>query len=160
MARQYSTRDFFRQMPNTLLARYFEARGVLGELDFRAMKDTQPDELLAAWLKVLDDRRNPMDAELLEIFDMSCEKGSLAIMDEAAWQLRADPETYTEFAKKLSGLANHYERAMVRKRVQAEKDKRTKGFLRIVAQEESISVSRLKQLVAPTTVSSNIPGKK
>ena len=30
MARHYSTRDFFRQMPNALLARYFQARGLLG----------------------------------------------------------------------------------------------------------------------------------
>ncbi len=27
MARHYSTKDFFRQMPNTLLARYFHQRG-------------------------------------------------------------------------------------------------------------------------------------
>ena len=33
MARHYATRDFFRQMPNPLLARYFHARGVLGDLD-------------------------------------------------------------------------------------------------------------------------------
>ena len=50
MARHYSTRDFFRQMPNALLARYFQARGLLGDLDFAAMKETQPDELFAAWL--------------------------------------------------------------------------------------------------------------
>ena len=29
MGRHYSTRDFFRQMPNQLLARHFAARGVL-----------------------------------------------------------------------------------------------------------------------------------
>ena len=34
MARQYSTRDFFRQMPNAMLARYFAGRTVFGELDF------------------------------------------------------------------------------------------------------------------------------
>jgi len=50
MARHCSTRDFFRQMPNALLARYFHARGLFGELDFAAMKETQPDELFAAWL--------------------------------------------------------------------------------------------------------------
>ncbi len=27
MARHYSTRSFFRQVPNALLARYFEERG-------------------------------------------------------------------------------------------------------------------------------------
>ena len=28
MARHYSTKDFFRQMPNALLARYFQGRGL------------------------------------------------------------------------------------------------------------------------------------
>lgn len=36
MARHYSTKDFFRQMLNALLARYFHARGLLGDLDFSA----------------------------------------------------------------------------------------------------------------------------
>ncbi len=31
MGRHYSMRDFFRQMANLLLARYFERRGVLAE---------------------------------------------------------------------------------------------------------------------------------
>jgi hypothetical protein len=42
MARNYTTRDFFRQMSNRLLARYFEGRGALAELDFAAMKEAQP----------------------------------------------------------------------------------------------------------------------
>ena len=50
MARHYSTRDFFRQMPNALLARYFQSRGMFDDLDFSTMKETQPDELFAAWL--------------------------------------------------------------------------------------------------------------
>jgi hypothetical protein len=48
MARHYSTRDFFRQMPNALLARYFQECKVLGHLDFKALRETQPDELFAA----------------------------------------------------------------------------------------------------------------
>ena len=39
MARHYATRDFFRQMPNHLLARYFHARGVLGDLDIAALPE-------------------------------------------------------------------------------------------------------------------------
>ena len=50
MARHYSARDFFRQMPNRLLARYFHARGVFLDLDIAARPETQPDALLAAWL--------------------------------------------------------------------------------------------------------------
>ena len=68
MARHYSTKDFFRQMPNVLLARYFHARGLLGDLDFSAMKEGNPDALFAAWLNLPDDQRNAMDAEFRDIF--------------------------------------------------------------------------------------------
>ena len=37
VARHYSSKDLFRQMPNALLARYFNARGLLPDLDFGAM---------------------------------------------------------------------------------------------------------------------------
>ena len=45
MARHYSTKDFFRQIPNDLLARYFEGRGLFVDLDFSAMKETQPEDM-------------------------------------------------------------------------------------------------------------------
>jgi tellurite resistance-related uncharacterized protein len=32
MARHYSSKSFFRQMPNALLARYFTERGLFGDL--------------------------------------------------------------------------------------------------------------------------------
>ncbi|MEW5864181.1 MAG: hypothetical protein AB1773_11425 [Pseudomonadota bacterium] len=112
MARHYSTRDFFRQMPNALLARYFHARGLFDDLDFAAMKETQPDELFNAWLALPDAQRNEMDAEFREIFELSCEKGFRAILDEAQWHLR-DPAERTAFVEKLAGLSNHFERAMV-----------------------------------------------
>ena len=43
MSRHYSSKDFFRQMPNALLARYFNARGLLPELDFNAMPEGKPE---------------------------------------------------------------------------------------------------------------------
>src|SRR3984893_15691125 len=75
MARHYSTREFFRQIPNALLARYFQRRGLFGDLDFPAMKETQPGELFAAWPYLPDGQRNEMDAEFRDIFELSCEKG-------------------------------------------------------------------------------------
>ena len=113
MARQYSTKDFFRQMPNALLARYFQARGLFGDLDFSAMKETQPDELFAAWLYLPDGQRNEMDAEFRDVFELSCEKGFRAIIDEAGWYLTTDPAARTGFVENLAALSNHYERAMV-----------------------------------------------
>jgi len=91
MARHYSTRSFFRQVPNALLARYFAGRGLFRDLDFAAMKETKPDALFEAWLGLLEDQRKAMDAEFQEIFELSCEKGFRAIIDEAQWQMQADP---------------------------------------------------------------------
>jgi len=113
MGRHYSTRDFFRQMQNRLLARYFEGRGVLAGLDFVAMKETQTEGLFAAWLELPEGQRNAMDADFSEIHALSCEKGWCAIRDEAQWQLRETPEQHAQFVEKMAALANHYERAMV-----------------------------------------------
>ena len=113
MARHYSTRSFFRQIPNDLLARYFEGRGLFGDLDFAAMKETRPDELFTAWLELPEDERNAMDAEFREIFEMSCEKGVWAILDEARWKWRDASDELTAFVETLSSLPGHYHRAMV-----------------------------------------------
>jgi hypothetical protein len=113
MIRHYSTKEFFRQMPNALIGRYFQRRGLFENLDFAAMKEAHPDELFTAWLKLPNRQRNTMDAELRDIFEMSCEKGFHAILDEAGWHLAADSKAQMEFVGKLAALANHYERAIV-----------------------------------------------
>jgi hypothetical protein len=74
MARHYSSKDFFRQMPNALLARYFQGRGLFGDMDFVAMKETKPEELFAAWLALPDGQRKEMDVDFRDIFEMSREK--------------------------------------------------------------------------------------
>jgi hypothetical protein len=113
MAKHYSTKDFFRQMPNELLARYFQGRGLFADMDFTTMKEGKPDELFAAWLVLQDDQRNAMDAEFRVILEMSCEKGFRAIIDEAPYQLRENPDAIKPFIEMLSALPNHYERAML-----------------------------------------------
>jgi hypothetical protein len=50
MTGQYSTKSFFRQMPNALLARYFNEQGLFGDLDFAVMKEGKPDEVFEVWL--------------------------------------------------------------------------------------------------------------
>ena len=111
MAQHYSIKDFFRQMPNVLLARYFNTMGLFSDLNYAAMKEDKPDELFAAWLDLPDNQRNAMDAEFREIFEMICEKGFRAVIDEAEFQL-ADEE-FTAFVEKLSALPSHAERAMI-----------------------------------------------
>jgi hypothetical protein len=102
-------------MPNALLGRYFAAREVFGEFDFAAMPETRHDALFAAWLALPEAQRNTMDAEFRDIFEMGCEKGCRAILDEAQWHLAqdADPNAANAFTEKLAALVNHFERAMV-----------------------------------------------
>ena len=113
MARHYTTKTFFRQMPNALLARYFEGRGLFNDLDFASMKEGNPEELFKAWLALPDGQRNEMDSEFRDIFEMSCEKGFRAVIDEASWQMQETPDALTSFVEMLSVLSNHYERAMI-----------------------------------------------
>jgi len=113
MARHYSTKSFFRQMPNELLARYFAEKELFAELDFTAMKETKPTELINAWEQLPDKERMFMDADFQEIFELSCEKGFRAIIDEASWQMQNDNDRPDQFIETLSALPNHYHRAMV-----------------------------------------------
>ena len=112
MARHYATRDFFRQMPNPLLARYFHARGVFADLDIAALPEPQPDALWVAWLTLDDTQRHAMDTAFRDIAALSCEKGCRAILDDAAWYFSTNQEAHAAFVEQLASLANHGERAM------------------------------------------------
>lgn len=111
--RHYSPKDFFRHVPNALLARYFREKELFTDLDFEAMKETKPDALFDAWLGLGEQQRNPIDAQFREIFEISCPKGYQAIIDEIPWQLKATPEEITPLLETLSALPNHYHRAML-----------------------------------------------
>ncbi len=111
MARYYTNNNFFRQMPNALLARYFQTHRLFGDLDFSAMKEGKPDALFEAWRTLSEAQRNGMDAEFRDIFDMSCEKGFRAMIDEAEFQM--DEDEFTIWVEKLSGLPSHFDRAML-----------------------------------------------
>jgi hypothetical protein len=113
MSRHYSSKDFFRQMPNALLARYFGARGLLAEVDFAGMAEGKPDALFGAWAYLDDTQRNAAEADFREIVAMSDRKGFLAIVDEARWQLEDEPETLQALIDALSALDDHHARAMV-----------------------------------------------
>ena len=113
MARHYTTTNFFRQMPNSLLARYFSGKGSLADIDLADMRETRPDALLAAWHALPNEQRNPMDADFREIHDLCDEGGFISIRDEAEWQYRNHPAALSAFVTSLSSLPDHYERAMV-----------------------------------------------
>lgn len=112
MARHYTVRSFFRHMPNALLERYFAARGLLRELDIRAMKERELDALFDGWMSLPDDDRRRSDADFREIDDMGSEQGWLAMLAEARTHLGGQPQRMQDFIDAMSALANHHARAM------------------------------------------------
>lgn len=111
MTRHYSPRDFFRNTPNAMLARYFAARDVLQDFDFKAIKETKIEPLFDAWMTLLEAQRAPMEVDLRAIGDMSNDKGVKAIIDEALFHMDEDGEHHA-FVALLMALPGHHERAM------------------------------------------------
>jgi len=112
MTRHYSTKSFFRNAPNALISRYFREKGLLDKFDFSKLKEGNPDPLFRAWLELPATERGLMDADFQEIFAMSCEKGTKAIIDEARyWIVTRAGEPMEPFMDWISGLRNHYDRA-------------------------------------------------
>lgn len=93
MARQYQPRRFFRNAPNRLLQQYFSGRGVLAEVDFGTLTETQVEPIYEAWLKLPEDARNAMEQDFQEIDELACEGGSKAILDEARYQAKTWPSS-------------------------------------------------------------------
>jgi hypothetical protein len=96
-----------------LLKRYFQSQGVLGNVDFADLPETKSETLFSLWLHLTESQRNTMDAEFRDIFELSCEKGFRAIIDEAQWHLMDDLGELTKLIENLAALSNHFERAMV-----------------------------------------------
>jgi hypothetical protein len=86
MSRQYSSKDFFRQVPNALLGRcYFHAQGLLSELNFVAMPEAKPEPLVEPGPRCRTRSARGAEADFREIWGISDRKGFLAI----AWTRRA-----------------------------------------------------------------------
>jgi hypothetical protein len=111
MARQYSPKHFFRQVQGRLLTRYLFDKKIFKNMGRAELTLSKPDALYKYWEILPEDVRSQTDAEFRSIFNMSCEKGFRAILDEAEYQ-STDKSEYTHFVERLSALPNHYERAM------------------------------------------------
>ena len=109
--KHYATLDFFRRMPNRLLRRYFQEQQLFDGINFDKLHDTQPQELIDAWLQLDDERRQPIETDFRDIFYLGSEKGWQAIRDEAEFHL--SEESLAAFIENQSRLDNHLERAMV-----------------------------------------------
>lgn len=110
MADEFSSGQFFRRMPNALLGRYFQGKGLFADLDFGAMKKTKPEALLAAWAALPDGTRDACEAELSTVHAL-CDEGGWRALQDAARTLLQEGES-DACVSKLAALEDHAAQAM------------------------------------------------
>ena len=87
MAGQYSHKQFFRKVPNTQLADYFESKKVDIELDFKELKESDVDAIFTAFNKLAEDQQGAIEADFQDINALACDAGIQALNDEAEFHL-------------------------------------------------------------------------
>lgn len=112
MAKHYSIKSFFRDMPADLLARYFQKHGVLQNFDFSPLERGELEGLVKAWLELPEAERKRMEGEFQDIFALCRDAAIPAMVDEAKWHMQDKPGAYAAFVEMFSALPNNHARAM------------------------------------------------
>lgn len=103
---------------------------------------------ISKWQKAVTPNANNMRTKEIQLAKLNAE---LAKMDE---EIRVKPGDYLATDKTETPKARAQRLAQ---RVQVEKVKNPKGFQIVVAREEGISVSRLKQIISPKRGAKKLP---
>jgi hypothetical protein len=101
MASQYQHRQFFRRVPNELLARYFEAMDVLLGVDFGELKETEVEPIFEAFTALPEDQQAPIELDFQDINTLACDGGIGALVNEASFH---GDEIFAEEISAIDGL--------------------------------------------------------
>lgn len=112
MAKHYSIKSFFRDMPAPLLARYFHKQAHFQDFDFSLVEKVEFDELFNVWLGLPEGERKRMEGEFQEVFALCRDAAIPAMVDEAKWQMTDKPGAHAVFVEMFSALPNNHARAM------------------------------------------------
>lgn len=82
MSGQYSHKHFFRQVPHSQLASYFDAKGIDLDIDFTGLKERQIDSLFDAFTGLPEEQQASVEAEFQDVHAMAREGGVAALIDE------------------------------------------------------------------------------
>lgn len=85
MSAKYSTRNFFRNVPNALLFEYFKRQNILQKYDFSHVTENKIDPIFKAWKELSDEQIRKMEIDFQNIYKMGCAGGIKALIDEAGW---------------------------------------------------------------------------
>ena len=106
MATQYQHRQFFRRVPNALLACYFEDRGVNLNLDFEKLTETQVEPLFEAFTALPEERQATMEVDFQDVNALATDGGVEALLNEAEFY---QDETFPE---DISAIDGYHAKAM------------------------------------------------
>lgn len=102
MARQFSPTQFFRLVPNEMLARYFqEKRGVLRDVAFDKLRETEVEPIFQAFTELPSEQQAMIEAEFQDIDAMACQGGVTALTDEAGFH---ENKEFPEAISKIEGF--------------------------------------------------------
>lgn len=101
MASQYSHRQFFRRVPNALLARYFDSRGATLNNVLIELQETDVEPMLEAFLMLPPEQQAELEAELQEVHALASEGGVAALVDEAEFH---EDETFVYELAEVEGF--------------------------------------------------------
>jgi hypothetical protein len=113
MTRHYTTKLFFRRVPNALLQRFFHEQDRLLDIKIAELKETKIDPLFDAWLAQPEAWRNKTEGDFRNIWALGCERGFNAIKDTAKTYWTGQEETLASFVSQMASLKGHYHRAMI-----------------------------------------------
>jgi hypothetical protein len=115
MSRTYVLSRFLRQTPNQFLKQYFAERALLGAVDFDTPKEREIDAMQEAIIALPEADRQKVEADFRDIDALASERGFRAMMDEAAWHVRNNPQRHGrdhDLTQRLANADGEHARAM------------------------------------------------
>lgn len=85
MASQYQHRQFFRRVPNLLLADYFKARDIRLGVEFEKLKETEVAPIFEAFIALSEELLAIIEADFQQVNALACAGGVEALHNEAAF---------------------------------------------------------------------------
>jgi hypothetical protein len=85
MTRQYSPKNFLRQVSNHLLRTFFAQRGVLTEIPWVLQRETKIEPIYDAWQGLPASQRSEIDRAFQAIHEMACPAGVQALIEEGTF---------------------------------------------------------------------------
>jgi hypothetical protein len=101
----FAPRAFFRQASNQMLARYFKSKGLLADVDFGSLRETEVEPIFEVYQRLSEADRTAVDADLRAAHTLGTENGELTLIEEGRFH-------QIELQDRFAELDNFHDRAL------------------------------------------------